>query len=100
MRPAEQASITPTSSFNGTVAVSVKKITPISTYGLLLKDSTGAPSMQFSQALASNASMFVGGGAYNLTSGTAGMNTGFGGQGAGIGDFRLQQLGFRVSCVL
>jgi hypothetical protein len=70
--------ITPTSSFNGTVAVSVKQITPISTYGLLLKDSTGAPSMQFSQELASNASIFVGGGAYNLTSGTAGMNTGFG----------------------
>jgi hypothetical protein len=70
--------ITPTSSFNGTVAVSVKKITPISTYGLLLKDSTGATSMQFSQELASNASIFVGGGAYNLTSGTAGMNTGFG----------------------
>jgi hypothetical protein len=62
--------ITPTSTFNGTVgSISVKQVTPISTQNLVTKDSTGATSVSVSQELQTLGSEFIGyplGGAYNV----------------------------------
>jgi hypothetical protein len=62
--------ITPISTFVGTVAVSVKLITPISTYAFLGKDSTGATSYVALQTLASLLNIYEGGGGAFNTTGT------------------------------
>jgi hypothetical protein len=60
--------ITPTTDFNGTVAVSIKLITPVSAWGISAQDSTGATSWQMSRSLASLNNLFIGnGGRYNTT---------------------------------
>lgn len=71
--------VTPTSSFLGTVAISLKIITPTSAYALQATDSTGALSASISAQLGSNYDLFISGGTrvsglYNL--GT--LNTGIG----------------------
>ena len=66
---------TPTAAFNGTMAISAKLITPISTFALTLQDSTGAASATTMQTLASLHDYFIGGGAYTTT---GNYNTGFG----------------------
>jgi hypothetical protein len=61
--------ITPTSNFVGTFGtISVKLVTPISTFNLVAKDSTAANSWVASQQLASNHDLFIGpaSGIYNL----------------------------------
>ena len=60
---------TPTAAFAGTIAVTAKQITPISTFSYTGKDSTGAVSFQaLYQGLASLHSVFSGGGgSYNTT---------------------------------
>jgi hypothetical protein len=65
--------VTPTSTFNGTFgSISVKQVSPITTLNMTTSDSTGAVSLEFSQAAQSGNNMYIGtgstypSGAYSL----------------------------------
>ena len=62
---------TPTAAFVGTINISAKAITPISTFALTLKDSTGAASSVCTQTLASLFNLFCGGGGTYTTTGNS-----------------------------
>lgn len=83
--------ITPSSTFNGTVSVSVKLLSPITTYNLVFNDNGGTSVLAFAQQLHNAGNLFIGtpsndmGGRYNVpvlsgfTSGPPGTaNTGLG----------------------
>ena len=76
--------ITPTSTFNGTVgSISVKQVSPITTFNFVTLDSTGAQSFVGSQQLASLASLFLGVGPFSG-------NYNLGTQNVGLGNLALE----------
>jgi hypothetical protein len=68
---------TPTTGFNGTVGISAKLITPISTFAYSALDSTGASSSVATQTLASLHNYFLGGGGTYTTTGTGNTAAGY-----------------------
>jgi hypothetical protein len=68
---------TPTAAFVGTINISAKAITPISTFALTLKDSTGAASSVCTQTLASLFNLFCGGGGTYTTTGNSNTASGY-----------------------